>query len=47
MIWTESTTSSNVPTQYFIPEQLRNDFGKINAALRGFLQTQESAKWKK
>ena len=36
MIWTSQTTSSKVPTQYFIPEHLRNDFGKINAALRGF-----------
>ncbi len=36
MIWTSQTTSTNMPTQYFIPEHLRNDFGKINAALRSF-----------
>ncbi|MBX9839946.1 TrmH family RNA methyltransferase [Silvanigrella sp.] len=47
MIWTESTTSSNVPTQYFIPEQLRNDFGKINAALRGFFTDARIGKMEK
>jgi tRNA (guanosine-2'-O-)-methyltransferase len=44
MIWTSLTTSSKVPTQYFIPVHLRNDFGKINAALRGFFTDARIAK---
>jgi tRNA (guanosine-2'-O-)-methyltransferase len=36
MILTSQITSSNLLTQYFIPESLKNDFGKIDAALRGF-----------
>ena len=47
MTWTGLTTSSNVPTQYFIPEQLKNDFGKINAALRGFFTDSRIAKMEK
>lgn len=44
MIWTSLTTASNMPTQYFIPEHLRNDFGKINAALKGFFTEARLAK---
>lgn len=44
MILTESTTSSNVPTQYFIPKHLENDFGKISATLKGFFTETRFAK---
>ncbi|WP_148698136.1 TrmH family RNA methyltransferase [Silvanigrella aquatica] len=44
MVSSETKTNSNMPTQYFIPEYLRNDFGKINAALRGFLTETRLAK---
>ena len=47
MIWTGQANSSNRTTQYFIPEKLRNDFGKINAALRGFLTDARIAKMEK
>ncbi len=47
MILTESTTSSNVPTQYFIPKDLENDFGKISATLKGFFTENRIAKMEK
>lgn len=47
MILTESTTSSNVPTQYFIPKDLENDFGKISASLKGFFTENRIAKMEK
>lgn len=43
MTWNSLVESSKVPTQYFIPENLRNDVGKISEALRGFI-TQERIK---
>nr|BFD31496.1 RNA methyltransferase [Pigmentibacter ruber] len=44
MILTESTTSSNVPTQYFIPKNFENNFGKISATLKGFFTENRMAK---
>ncbi|KAB8031799.1 TrmH family RNA methyltransferase [Fluviispira multicolorata] len=47
MIWTGPTTSCDSSTQYFIPEHLKNDFGKIDAALRSFFTESRLAKMEK
>ncbi|BBH52339.1 TrmH family RNA methyltransferase [Fluviispira sanaruensis] len=47
MIWTGPTASYDSSTQYFIPEHLKNDFGKIDAALRGFMTEPRLAKMEK
>ncbi|WP_186645718.1 TrmH family RNA methyltransferase [Fluviispira vulneris] len=47
MIWTGPTASYDSSTQYFIPEHLKNDFGKIDAALRGFITEPRLAKMEK